>query len=153
MFDLASARQILAEWGTHPHHLYLLRASSVQLEHFDPGEDSTTIQEYVGPTQADAIQAAAAALDRGWPNEVAEDLSALSTSELLSRLSLACEVGQCGVAWAIADEMSRPHRAGTCADLATDAACWPAMRRYTVRQLQGLQDRIDEYNRQAGTGK
>jgi hypothetical protein len=78
-------------------------------------------------------------------------LSDQTTSALLDQLSAACAAGHFGQAMAAADELCRPERVGSCADLAAKAASWPAMQAYTPEQLQGLEDRIEQYNAYAKT--
>ncbi len=77
---------------------------------------------------------------------IPHDLSTLSTSELFERATTALHTGAFATALALADEMCRPSRAGTCADLLVPARLWPAMRGYSAEQLQGLEDRIAQYN-------
>ncbi len=75
-----------------------------------------------------------------------DDLATLTTTELFELATRALSAGAFGAALSIADEMCRPERAGTCADLLAPARSWPALRAYSAEQLEGLEDRIHQYN-------
>jgi hypothetical protein len=75
-----------------------------------------------------------------------ETLSTLSTDALFDLYHNALAWGQFGIALATADEMARSERAGTCPDLAASPRNAEAFAGYSDEQIQGIVDRIEQYN-------
>lgn len=75
------------------------------------------------------------------------DYSKQTTTDLFEILIEALHGTSLGAAVAIADEMCSPARMGTCPDLVTSLDACPLFTcGYSAEQLQGLRDRIEQYN-------
>ena len=77
-----------------------------------------------------------------------EAIRTASFDALWEHYQAACSAGQAGPAtWAADELLSRAERGEKCPDMLSDPSDWGTFDAYTPGMLQGLTDRVREYNR------
>lgn len=75
-----------------------------------------------------------------------DQMEGMPTDELYQALRLALSYGHFGQAYMLADELCRPDKAVLGKELMMPAHKWSGMMGIPKDQLQGLEDRIEQYN-------
>jgi hypothetical protein len=75
-----------------------------------------------------------------------EQAQALTTDQLFEAIQKALYEGHFGQAYMLADVICVPEKARQGKDLLNSAYTWKSMNKWSLEQLQGLEDRIDQYN-------
>lgn len=75
-----------------------------------------------------------------------EQAQAMTADQLFVALQNALHAGQFGQAYMLADAICVPEVARQGKDLLNSAYTWKSMNKWSSEQLQGLEDRIDQYN-------